>query len=165
MNESNPSHDAAKTTALEQFGHVMSYLQYENSMYWERSNFFMVASTALFGFMATNLLPLGGNLSWEKILPLLIVSVAGGTLTRLWHLSLRASEHWIDHWHEILRKLEPQSFGEISLFRDLPPDKGGAQRIRIRSVATYTLLLFYVLWGMAVFYSLITVGMKLCASR
>lgn len=69
------------STALERFGHVMSYLQYENSMYWERGNFFMVASTALFGFMATNLLPLGATPGWEKVLVLLVVSVGGGALT------------------------------------------------------------------------------------
>ncbi len=162
MSMSSAPGSGDNTTTLERFGQVMSYLQYENSMYWERGSFFMLASTALFGFMATNLLPLGATPRWEKVLVLLVVSVAGGALTVLWHRSLHAAEWWIDRWHKILRDLEPRAFGDTVLFRELPPDKGGPPRIRMRSITKWTLVLFYVLWGMAVVYSFVASGLKAC---
>ena len=160
MNTSSSTDGGDNATVLEKYGHVMSYLQYENSVYWQRGNFFMIASTALFGFMASNLAPLGASPRWEKILALLVVSVAGGTLSVLWHRSLLAAEYWIDHWHEVLRELEPQAFGDTHLFRTPPPDKGGPRRIRMRRITEHTLVLFYILWGMALAYSFVAMGLK-----
>lgn len=57
-----------QSTKLKQYDILMSYLQYENSSFWNRNNFFIVANTALLGFLIPYLLNICPPPSWAKIL-------------------------------------------------------------------------------------------------
>jgi len=139
---------------LEQFGQVMSYLQYENSVAWDRANFYLLASTALLGLGAASLLPLGKAPEWEKVIILSVLCLAGLRLSYLWKRMLDAADYWQNYWHEILRNLEPEAFGELKLFRVPLPEQGGPARPRVRELGRQTLMLFVILWGLLLAYVL-----------
>jgi len=149
---------------LEQFGQVMSYLQYENSVSWDRANFFLLASTALLGLGAASLLPLGKTPTWEKIIILTVLCLAGLRLSHLWKRMLDAADYWQDHWHSILRQLEPEAFGDLKLFRVPPPEQGGPARQRARVLGRQTLSLFVVLWSLLLVYVIVRATAQVCGT-
>jgi hypothetical protein len=110
---------------LQQYGILMSYLQYENAVYWERANFFLVASVAFFSFVVTNLPPLRPQTPWEQVLIFLVASLTGLCLSYLWWRGLQIGEFWIDHWHSLLRQLEPDAFGELKVLGGFKQREGG----------------------------------------
>jgi hypothetical protein len=149
---------------LEQYGIIMSYLQYENSMYWGRANFFLIACTALFGFVAMNLPTLTKATRWESLLALLAASGAGLALSLLWKLGLQSGEFWIHHWHSVLKDLEQGAFEDLTLLRQFQPNQGSPKHVSARKVARSTLLVFYVLWGVLLVYSLVCIYVKIKTS-
>ena len=139
---------------LAQYGQVLSYLQYENTVHGERSNFFLIATTALFAFAAGGFLPLEESHSWEKIGIYFVISVAGLLLTVLWWRSTKAGNFWLDHWQKILREdLEPAAYGDMKLHRMPPPEAGGPPRTRIRTINKWTLSLFICIWSLSILYA------------
>lgn len=103
--------------ALERYRIVMGYLQYENTVFWQRGLFFFLTSGALFGYVSSRLPLLTPNSSWEIVWATLIMSIAGLFLCLLWKRALDAGNFWIAHWHHILRdQLEPLPFRKTFAF-------------------------------------------------
>lgn len=147
---------------LQRYGIIMSYLQYENGVYWQRGNFFLVASAALLGFVATKLPILTKAASWELLITILIVSITGIFLSFLWQKGLAAGEFWIDHWHYILEDLEESAFPNHKVLKDFQPRPGGLKRVSAKFVAKGAMYLFYILWGLLGLHSVLVIGYKLC---
>jgi len=102
---------------VRQFGVVAGYLQYENSVYWTRSQLFLVGNSALVGLLATAL-PLTASVSWSRIYTLAVAFTLGLILCILWLKILLAACGWIDHWHKQLRHLEQTAFPPGTLTPD-----------------------------------------------
>ena len=163
--ENNSVTQEERDRKLTQYGQVLSYLQYENTVHGERSNFFLIATTALLAFAAGGFLPLKKSDSWEKLGIYFVVSVAGLLLTVLWCLSTKAGNFWLDHWHKILREdLEPAAYGDLKIHRMPPPDAGGPRRTRIRTINKWTLRLFLWIWSLSVLYALVHLLTKYIAT-
>ncbi len=145
---------------LDRYSTLMSYLQYENSMYWGRANFFLVGSTALFGFFAANLPAPSPSTEWHRVIALAVVGLAGFILTLLWHRCMWAGEFWLDRWHTLLKEIEPLAFGDRMVFRDVQRREGGPRLVHARPVARRTVYLFYCLWTGLLAYSLVLVVLK-----
>ncbi len=140
---------------LERYGILMSYLQYENTIYWGRGNFFLLAQSALFGFVIASLPSMLASTPWNKILIPGFGSIAGLIVARMWQIALRSGEFWINHWHSILMELEPKAFGKQKVLRGLATLEGQREpKERARMVAHDILILFYVLWIILVAYLL-----------
>ena len=142
-----------EVNALEKYGLLMSYLQYENSIYWTRSNFYLLACTALFGIASSSIPSPSLNFSFHKIIAFFIISGAGLYLTFLWHQSVKSGEYWIEHWHVILKNLEPDAFSKIHVLRDF--ELPGKKKVSARQIQKRTLFLFYWLWVLLLIYSII----------
>lgn len=150
--------------ALERYRIVAAYLQYENTVYWQRGQLFLVASTALFGFSVQNLpLVSSGDQPIERVIVCAMLSIAGLILAWLWHRSLMAGEFWLHHWHALLRSLEKSAFGDHLLFRDFTPDSSSPPRVRARSVTVGAVRLFYFLWGLLLAYSIVVLLVRCCS--
>ena len=139
-----------KINPVERYRTVLNYLAYENTMFWQRGNFFLVASSALIGLVTVSMIrtEIGGALMT------LVMSVAGGVLIFFWLRGLRAGEFWIYHWHTILKKLEGAAFGELCLLRDFKPDKNYPTFVRARPLAYGPPIVFAILWFLIVLYGL-----------
>lgn len=127
----NTNDGDVERVALERYRIVAAYLQYENTIYWQRGQLFLVASAALFGFASQNLPLLSAAQPIEEVIVCLGLALAGLVLANLWHRSLRAGEFWVHHWHDVLRSLEPQAFGEHRLFRNFEADAVGPARVLV----------------------------------
>lgn len=150
--------------ALERYRIVMGYLQYENSVFWQRGHFFFLTSAALFGFVSSRLPLLTRNSSWENVGATLVMSIAGLVLCLLWKRALDAGNFWIAHWHHILRdQLEPLAFPEdIRVLRDFGPEPADPRRVKARLVAEGPIYLFMVLWLLLAVLSCCGIGYRLC---
>ncbi|MCP5107062.1 MAG: hypothetical protein GY950_26995 [bacterium] len=62
---------------LQKYNILMSYLQYENSSFWSRNNFFILANTALLGFLIQKLPNICPPTIWENIIIPFVYSIAG----------------------------------------------------------------------------------------
>jgi hypothetical protein len=113
-----PKDEAASALALQRYGILMSYLAYENTMYWQRSSFFLAGESGLVAFSLTQL-PRDSARLRDALLPVGI-AIIGLCLTWLWRRSLTISAVWINHWTEALVTLESAAFGDLAL---LTPDK------------------------------------------
>lgn len=135
----------AKKDAIERFRIVFQYLSYENTTYWTRGQLFLVANTTLFGFEAS-------ILQRDQGFNLLTVAIAFGglVLTFFWVQGIRAGEFWIAHWHAVLKgQLEKPAFDQVLLLRDFKPTAEYPPRVRARPVAYGPVILFAVLWIVA----------------
>lgn len=142
---------------LQKYNILMSYLQYENSSFWDRNNFFILANTALLGFLIANLPNIYSPTSWERILIPFVYCFAGLFLSLLWRSALKKSEFWIKHWHSLLKKIEAGAFGELFVLRDDPNKikKSGAKKIAYKVWG-----LFFVLWILSILYIIIAICVK-----
>ena len=84
------------------------------------------------------------------------MSGAGLYLSVLWHQSVKSGEYWIEHWHSLLKKLEPEVFGETHVLRGF--EMPGKKRISARRVQKRTLILFYWLWLLLLAYAIVIAG-------
>lgn len=154
-------------TALERYRIIMGYLQYENSIFWQRGHFFFLTSGALFGFVLSKLPLLTENSSWEIVGTTLIMSIAGLSLCYYWKRALDAGDFWVAHWHHILRdQLEPLAFpDDVRVFREFKPESGDPHRVEARLAARGPLYLFSILWILLVLLSCCAIGYRLCSHR
>ena len=136
------------TPEIEKYGILMSYLEYENSIFWGRANYFLLAQTALFGFTLTNLPPLAKSTPLEQIIIPGVAGVVGLILAYSWWKALKAGELWINRWHNLIEYFEPEVFGEVNVIRERPKDK------RAKNVAYHMVIIFTFLWLLAIIYSL-----------
>jgi len=145
---------------VQQYEILMSYLQYENSAYWGRANFFLVASIAFAGFVMTNIPSFEEALSWKQVFTFLVSSLIGLSLSFLWWKSLQSGEFWIDRWHFLLKKIEPDVFGDMEVIRGMKQREGGPSRVSARRISRLTVGLFGVLWSLALIYSFVLIYIK-----
>lgn len=127
--------------ALRRYAIVMSYMGTECSMFWGRSQLFLVANAAIIGFLARDI-PLPGAPHDAKLAIYLILSVAGLVLSILWQLMIYLGSGWISWWQQKLKSLEAEAFGSLTLWSERPPEV----RLKTRSVARATATLFSVIW-------------------
>lgn len=149
---------------LEQYGILMSYLQYENSTFWVRSNFFLLANTALLGFLITSLPDIHPPNNWARILIPFVGCITGFILSILWLFALKSGEWWIKRWHSLLIKIEPQAFGEISVFRGVLNSKSKLEygsKLGARGINYFVCYLFFVLWGLSIIYCITAISLKI----
>ena len=86
-------------------------------MYWNRSQFFLIANTTLFGFTANVTRGDLGALSVSQRATLLILSFAGIGLTSMWFRVLEAGKRWMDYFKGVCESLEQDAFGDIRVMR------------------------------------------------
>lgn len=143
--------------ALKRYNCILSYLAFENNVYWVRGQVFLVVNTALVAFVL-NQVPAQASPAptWNRIYVLAFVSVVGLVLTWLWKATLTAGEHWIRHWTEILKDdLEADAFGSIHVWREwrLREPPGGMRRSRsAKKLAHWLAILFGAVWSMTFLY-------------
>ena len=133
--------------ALKRYDVVFRYSVYENTIFWTRCQFFLVANAALFGFVVSK------QIASEALFhPRLFELVCGGgiVLSVLWYRSLRAAEYWILRWENICTQLEPAAFQNIEVLRNCRPP----QHFSTKSVARHAAILFLVLWVAALLFVL-----------
>lgn len=152
---------------LEQFGILMSYLQYENTTFWTRAGFFLLAHTALLGFVVQVLPPFNPcHATWERIGISVISGISGLLLARIWWKALKAGEWWINRWHNCLLELEPQAFGNIQVLRGvftLGQTKDHKKKPGARAIAYQVTCLFSILWVLVFTWGIVIGLLKLFA--
>ncbi len=153
--------EAPEAIAMQQYQTLMAYLAYENTIWWTRANYFLLASTALLAFVVAGLPPLERDVAWTKIVAVSVMSLTGAILALFWWKSLRAGDFWIDRWHELLKQIEPRAFGSIKVIRSRDTPEAGYRPPPARAPTRHTVILFVVLWALVFAYSLIGAGVKL----
>jgi hypothetical protein len=127
--------------ALRQYAPIFSYLGTECSMFWSRSQLFLVANSALIGFAAKDITALHQHYDLTEVWLYLALSVAGLLLCGLWLITINLGTKWMSWWSEKLKRLEETAYGDIELWRNRP------HRLKIRNLAYCTAALFICLWG------------------
>jgi hypothetical protein len=127
--------------ALRRYTVIMSYMATECSMFWSRSQLFLVANSALIGFLAKDT-PLPGAPHDAKLWIYLGLSVAGLALCTLWHIMISVGSRWISWWQQKMCALEADAFDSTILWRERPP----TGPLRARDVARATAVLFTIIW-------------------
>ena len=132
---------SSQDVAFRRYTLLTGMIQYEGTVMWTRSQLYLVAHAALLGFVSTKL-PYGdlGSILWTQFVTVFIFAVSGLCLAHFWRLSLAASEHYLEHWLDDARAIEPESFDDIQIFRFPGPTHGG------RRAAHLTSKLFISLW-------------------
>jgi len=135
---------------------MLSYLVYENTVYWTRSSFFLAANAGLLGFVASKLPSSSRDVHGAQAIILTVACLGGAILSILWHRALKVGETWISRWERVCVTLEPEAFGEIEIWRNRPGGGDSAKR-----VAHHTAWLFSILWTLALGY-VVLVGFLAC---
>jgi hypothetical protein len=126
--------------ALKRYTPVLAYLATECTMFWNRSQLFLVAHSALIGFVAKDI-PTRTNNDPANLRVPIALSIAGLVLSGLWHLAIFIGSRWIDWWKAKLIALEQEAFGTTHLWRSRP-----STPVHARTVARLAAWLFTVLW-------------------
>jgi hypothetical protein len=132
----------ATDLALRRYSTIMAYMGTECSMFWSRSQLFLVANSALIGFIAKDIPSPSGPRDMAKLWIYLILSIAGLSLCLLWHIAITVGSKWIDWWRKKMDELEVDAFDTTILWRERPPTGWW----HARTVARATAMLFTVLW-------------------
>lgn len=153
----------ANTEYLEQYDILISCLNYENSMLWQRANFFLVASTAYLGFASSQASQLSPTSCWQSILGVLVSSIAGLAICQLWSKGLGAGKFWIHHWLRNLQTIELDAYGDMHLLRrfEPAPGQGYPPRVRATGICDCTVWLFRALWLLMLVYAVIVAVLRL----
>ena len=136
----DPTADEAEVNR-KRYDTVLKHLAYENTIYWTRSQLFLVANAALMGFALKEIPTSLVGVSRTRLAVLFVCSVLGILLTALWIYGLRAGQGWIAHWNSALKSWEKSAFGDVNLLRERPKGVPSATR-----VARLTAWLFATLW-------------------
>ena len=154
-----PGGEHATDLALKRYDAVFRYLAYENSVYWTRAQFFLLANTALAAFVL-NQMPMGAPApTWNRLGIIGAASATGVALTWLWRAALETGEQWLRHWEEVLtHDLEADAFGPINLvrhweFRTPPPAPKRSHSAK--KLAHWLAVLFRVVWLLSAGYVLL----------
>lgn len=129
----------AQDIALKRFDSMSRYLSFETTMYWTRSQFFLVANAGLLAFMATKLF------DPDLIHPYLaaMVCLFGAALSLNWYLALRTGQYWTHRWEMVCVALEPDAMGDIEVFRNCR----APGHISTKRIARITAVLFLLVWS------------------
>jgi hypothetical protein len=137
----------------ERYAMLLSYTKYENTMYWQRGQIFLLANTGLFGFLSANIPLFRTDTPIERAIIVIVVGIAGLFLCWLWKKSLEAGEFWIFHWEQILKQIEFEAWGDYRLLREFTPDPRSPKRVRARIIGRQAIYLFIVLWSIIILYA------------
>lgn len=151
--DDNPNSERDVDIALKRYDALMRYLAYENTTYWTRAQFFLVANAALIGFALKELPTTLKDVSTTRLVILFVCAVGGLLLTLLWIWGLKSGQGWINHWTKALRSLEPKALEgtKLDLFLVGRP-KGVPSATR---VARLTSWLFVFLWSATAIFLLV----------
>jgi hypothetical protein len=129
--------------ALQRYGILISYLAYENTLYWQRAGFFLAGESGLLVFSLTQL-PRDSARLRDALLPAGI-AIGGLCLSWLWHRALTISAVWIEHWHDTLEELERAAFGDLVV---LTTDKRAEIEARgsLKGIARAVPWVFAIAW-------------------
>lgn len=152
MDEENKTEETKDE--LQKYGILMSYLEYENSSFWNRNNFFMVAHSALLGFFIPKLPNICSATNWDEVIIPFFYCSAGLILSWLWLLQFNESKLWIKHWHSLLRGIEEEAFGKLLVHRKNPKKIG---KYGAKKIAKCVLYLFLGLWIFFIVYLIIAI--------
>lgn len=157
----NTSETKDPKIALEQYRNIIGYLQYENSTFWTRSGFMLVAHSALLGFL-TRLLPEPvRDAPWLSITLSISISVVGLVLSLLWTRAIDGALWWIERWHRILVAIEPDAYGSTDVFRGaVGDDNQVAPHKSTRTVAKDVARIFRLAWIVAIVYTIGVTALK-----
>jgi hypothetical protein len=144
-----PSKGSNEELSLKRYDTVFRYLAYENTVFWSRSQFFLVANAGMFGFVATKIPTSFTGLTWPQIAIPAIASIAGMLLSYFWCRALTAGEYWIRRWEGICESLEPEAFGTYEVLRNC---RGSDRPKSGKVVARHSASLFIALWLMMFAY-------------
>ena len=139
--------------AIKQYAPILSYLGTECSMFWSRSQLFLVANSALIGFAAKDITSLNSTDPRGKLWLYLGLSIVGALLCGLWLVTINLGSRWMNWWIGKLKQLEPAAYGSVTLWSQRP--FGG--RFKVRHVAYGTAALFTCVWGAVFAYILILI--------
>jgi hypothetical protein len=160
-----PPQDPQTDLALRRYDVLFRYLAYENTVYWSRSQFFLVANAGMFAFAAAKLPTSAQGLSWQHLGVLATASLAGILLSLLWHRALKAGEHWVSRWERLCASLESEAFGEIEVLRNSGIDSmrlSSVKGMSGKAVARHCATLFVVLWVLMFVYITVLAGFLFC---
>ena len=133
--------------ALKQYDTLMRYLAYEGTVFWNRSQHFLVAHAVMFAFLAASQFPTDvENTKWIQMLLLGVVCVAGIKLAALWRSVILAGNFWTNRWEKLLQEIEPDAFGQRRVLRGAGDDVLADERRSGKRAAQIAATLFTVLW-------------------
>jgi len=147
--------------ALKRYDSILRYIAYENSVYWTRAQFFLVANSALLALVFSQFgRETPSEVLWSRIVFQIIACVIGGLLTWLWKGVVENGDQWLRHWKEILEyDLESDAFGSINVVRPwefrTPPDPPLSRARSTRQIARWLVYLFAGAWSIGMFYSIL----------
>lgn len=136
----------------QQYQQVLACLHNDNTLYWSRNHFFLVVITGLLGFVANNLLKLSDPATWLQLFVMTVLTSAGIVLTVVWIFMLKAGDWWINHWHALLRALEPDVYDGLDVHRVPSHKQGGPKRLSVRLVFKFTVGFALILWVLGGIY-------------
>lgn len=151
----------AQDLALKRYGQVLGTMQYESNVFWTRSQLFLAAHALLLGFAFNGILEiLKKEPLWMHLLVVGAICIAGIALSVLWKQAHQAGLYWIDHWRDVLLKLEDVAYGpDLPVHRKFPEKPG---YISATGVAKKTSTLFLWVWILATLFVALLEFMK-CA--
>jgi hypothetical protein len=136
-----PKPDIGQELALKKYIPVLAYLGTEATMFWSRSQLFLVAHSALLGFIGKDLPTSASRPDHARLGIFIAWAAVGLVLSALWHLAITVGSQWVDWWKEVLKELEPAAFGSTQLWRSRPKTLVPARR-----VARFAASLFSIVW-------------------
>jgi hypothetical protein len=141
--------------ALEKYRNILGYLQYENTIFWTRSSFIIVAQASILGF-SFRLFPIEGNPTWTQLFIILFVGVIGIVLCIIWAKMNKSSIFWINRWITLLKRIEPDAYGEIEVFRGIDDISSEKAKVHsLRRASDYVRNIFLITWILFIGYSII----------
>ena len=134
-------------TALQQYAIVMNYFAQEKRAFVGRTNLFLIANAGMAGFVSNALARLSPNDAWSALAQPATLCIAGLAVTWLWSRAISMGTFWLEHYREILKKLEPTAFGEVNVLRGKEPKE--EESAEAKRIARASLKLFAILWVIA----------------
>jgi hypothetical protein len=139
--------------AVRQYAPILAYMGTECSMFWSRSQLFLVANSALIGFAAKDITTLHKHDDLAELWIYFALSIVGLLLCGLWLVTINLGPKWMNWWIGKLEQLEPAAYGAITLWSQRPP----MGRLKVRYVAYGTAILFTCIWAALFVYLLILI--------
>ncbi len=128
--------------SLKRFDTLFRYLAMESTLYWSRSQFFLVANAALLGFLTSFLRSLGTALTAREVVGLCVLAAVGFCVSILWYRAIGAGDRWHGYWQKQCIVFEKTAFGYpvLSQAREEPDHRSVAKIVR------YSVWVFLVVW-------------------
>ena len=146
--------DASQASlSIRRYQAAVGFMAYENTVFWTRAGFFLVAETALLGFIGSNLPEYGAEYVSVQAVGALVLSIVGLVMSRLWWLALRRGEFWILERKRVVDQLEEAALGELQMIRGEDPELLGPRRGGAKAVAYHLVRLFFTVWFLLALYT------------